>query len=190
MSPLRFLGLVLAALAGVLLLLVAAFNIYGREDSWQAMFGPADLGPYDFAVPSRTGKLNDTLACPADDCQKGIPDIETRRYNLPPAVLFAAVRRAVQSLPDHVRLVGVNPVNTRLRAIVYSPVLRLPSTMSVMVSAGRSGGSRLYVYSRSQIGYYDLGRNTANIVALIGAIDGELSAATTDTATPDTAPAK
>ncbi|MCM5557678.1 DUF1499 domain-containing protein [Pleomorphomonas sp. JP5] len=176
MSPLRFLGLVLAALFGAFLLLVLAFYTYGREASWDAVFGAADLGPYDFSVPSRTGKLNDTLACPADDCKKGIPDIETRRYNLPPAALFAVAEKAVRRLPGKVRAVGANPVNTRFRVIVYSPLLRMPSTLSVMVAPARGGGSFLYVYSRSQIGYYDLGRNMTNIVALISGIDAELAA--------------
>lgn len=187
MSPLRFLGLVLAALFGAFLLLVLAFYTYGRENSWEAVFGSPDLGPYDFSVPTRTGKLNDTLACPANDCQKGIPDIETRRYDLPPAALFAVAEKVVRRLPGKVRQVGANPVNTRLRSIVFSPLLRMPSTLSVMVTPARSGGSFLYAYSRSQIGYYDLGRNTANIVALIAAIDAELAAAT-PTAAP--APAK
>lgn len=176
MSPLRFLGLVLAALFGAFLLLVLAFYTYGREASWDAVFGAADLGPYDFSVPSRTGKLNDTLACPADDCKKGIPDIETRRYNLPPAALFAVAEKAVRRLPGKVRAVGANPVNTRFRVIVYSSLLRMPSTLSVMVAPARGGGSFLYVYSRSQIGYYDLGQNMTNIVALISGIDAELAA--------------
>lgn len=178
MSPLRFLGLVLAALLGAFLLLVLAFNTYGREASWEAVFGSPDLGPYDFSVPSRTGKLNDTLACPADDCQKGIPDVETRRYDLAPATLFAVAEKVVKRLPGKVRVVGANPVNTRLRAIVFSPVLRMPSTLSLMVAPARGGGSFLYVYSRSQIGYYDLGRNTANVVALISGINAELASVT------------
>lgn len=184
MSPLRFLGLVLAALFGAFLLLVLAFYTYGREASWDAVFGPADLGPYDFSVPSRTGKLNDTLACPADDCRKGIPDIETRRYSLPPDALFTVAEAAAKRLPGKVREVGANPVNTRFRMIVYSPLLRMPSTLSVMVTPARGGGSFLYVYSRSQIGYYDLGRNTANIVALLSGIDAELAATTPTSADP------
>jgi hypothetical protein len=187
MSPLRFLGLVLAALIGAALLLVLAFNTYGREQSWEALFGTPDLGPYDFALPSRTGKLNDTLACPPDDCVKGIPDIETRRYDVPPAALFAVVEKVVQTLPGKVRQVGANPVNTRLRAIVFSPALRMPSTLSVMVAPLRGGGSSLYIYSRSQIGYYDMGRNTANVVALIAGIDAELAGTTTS---PVASPAK
>lgn len=189
MSPLRFLGLVLAALLGAFLLLILAFNTYGREASWEAVFGSPDLGPYDFAVPSRTGKLNDSLACPADDCKKGIPDIETRRYDLPPASLFAITEKVLRHLPGKVRVVGANPVNTRLRAIVFSPALRMPSTLSLMITPARGGGSFLYIYSRSQIGYYDLGRNTANVVALISAIDQQLAAAT-PVAAPQVGPAK
>ena len=189
MSPLRFLGLVFAALFGAFALLVLAFNTYGREASWEAVFGSPDLGPYDFSVPSRTGKLNDSLACPADDCRKGIPDIETRRYDLSPPALFAVIEKVVRRLPGKVRIVGANPINTRLRAIVFSPALRMPSTLSLMVTPARGGGSLLYIYSRSQIGYYDLGRNTANVVALIAAIDDQL-AATTPTAPAQPAPAK
>ncbi len=189
MSPLRFLGLVLAALFGAFLLLVLAFDTYGREASWEAVFGSPDLGPYDFSFPTRTGKLNDSLACPADECKKGIPDIETRRYDLPPASLFAIAEKVVKHLPGKVRVIGANPVNTRLRAIVFSPALRMPSTLSLMVTPARGSGSFLYVYSRSQIGYYDLGRNTANVVALITAIDDQLAAAK-PTASPSVGPAK
>jgi hypothetical protein len=178
MSPLRFLGLVLAALVGAFLLLVLAFNTYGREASWEAVFGSPDLGPYDFSLPSRSGKLNDSLACPANDCLKGIPDIETRQYDLPPAALFAVAEKVVRRLPGKVRVVGANPVNTRLRANLFSSVLRMPATLSVMIAPARGGGSLLYAYSRSQIGYYDLGRNTATLVALIAGIDAQLAAAT------------
>lgn len=184
MSPLRFLGLVLAALLGAFLLLVLAFHTYGREESWEAVFGSPDLGPYDFSLPSRTGKLNDSLACPADDCKKGIPDIETHRYDVPPGALFRVAETVLRRVPGKVRVVGANPVNTRLRAIVYSPALRMPSTLSLMITPARGGGSFLYLYSRSQIGYYDLGRNTANVVALIGAIDAELAATTSQPVAP------
>ena len=55
---------------------------------------------------------------------------------------------------------------------------------TVMVTPARGGRSFLYVYSRSQIGYYDLGRNTANIVALLSGIDAELAATTPTSADP------
>jgi hypothetical protein len=64
----------------------------------------------------------------------------------------------------------------------------MPSTLSLMVAPARGGGSFLYIYSRSQIGYYDLGRNTANVVSLIDAINSQL-AATTPTAPAQPAPA-
>ena len=41
---------------------------------------------------------------------------------------------AYQSCLQLMRQVGANPVNTRLRAIVFSPALRMPSTLSVMTA--------------------------------------------------------
>lgn len=174
MSPLRFLGLVLAALLTLFLATLFAFNMYGREESWKALFGPADLGPYDFSEPTRTGKLNDTLACPPASCDKGLPDLETPRYTLSARALFTIVEKAVRTLPGKTKLIGANPVTTRLRAVVYSPAIRLPSTLSVMIRPLTDGGSTLYVYSRSQIGYYDMGRNTENVTRLMDAISAEI----------------
>lgn len=176
MSPLRFLGLVLAALLAILLLALLAFNFYGREESWKALFGPADLGPYNFSEPTRTGKLNDTLACPPSACTKGLPDLETPHFRLPAKTLFAIVEKVVKTLPGKTKLIGANPVGTRLRAIVYSPAIRIPSTLSVMVRPTSDGGADLYAYSRSQIGYYDMGRNTDNITRLMDRIAGEIEA--------------
>ena len=170
MSPLRFLGWILAALIGLILVAALAFNLYGREASWAALFGPADLGPYDFNQPTRSGKLNDTLACPPDACAKGLPDLETPHYQIAAPALFEIARQVVAKLPGKSKLIGANPVGMRLRAVVYSPAIRIPSTVSVMVEPTSDGGADLYVYSRSQIGYYDMGRNTANIVGLMDGI--------------------
>lgn len=176
MSPLRFLGWVLAALFGLMLVAMLAFNLYGREESWAALFGPADLGPYDFNQPTRSGKLNDTLACPPGACAKGVPDLETPRYAIPAANLFAIAHGIVAKLPGKSHIIGANPVGMRLRAVIYSPVMRVPSTLSVMVEPTPDGGSELFVYSRSQVGYYDMGRNTANIVDLMDGIAKAIAA--------------
>jgi hypothetical protein len=190
MSPLRFLGWVLASLIGLVLVGAVAFTLYGREESWVLLAGPADLGPYDFRQPTRTGKLNDTLACPAGTCVKGLPDLETPHYGVPGRELFAVVQKIIRHLPGKVRLIGANPVAQRLRAVVYSPAVRIPATLSVMVESTNDGGADLYVYSRSQIGYYDMGRNTANIAALMEAIATELSRpATPPAAAPPKVPA-
>ncbi|WP_237153645.1 DUF1499 domain-containing protein [Oryzibacter oryziterrae] len=166
----------MAALALVLLLLVGAFSFYGREESWALLFGPADLGPYDFAAPVRTGKLNDMLACPDGACAKGEPGIITPHYAAPAAAVFDIASKAVRKLPGKVAVIGINPINTRLRAVVYSPNIRIPSTLSVMVQPTSDGGSDIFLYSRSQIGYYDMGRNAADIEALLSAIEAELKA--------------
>jgi hypothetical protein len=177
MSPLRFLGWVLAALIGLVLAAALAFNLYGREETWSALFGPADLGPYDFHQPTRTGKLNDSLACPTGACIKGVPDLETPHYTLSGRNLFAIVQKVVTGLPGKTRMIGANPQAMRLRVVVYSPAVRIPSTMSVLIEPTTDGGADLYVYSRNQFGYYDMGRNTANIVSLMDAVARRAAAA-------------
>jgi hypothetical protein len=175
MSPLRFFGYLMAAMAAILLLLVGAFSFYGREESWALLFGPADLGPYDFTAPVRTGKLNDMLACPQDACAKGEPGIVTPHYTAPATTVFNIAAKAVTGLPGKVAVIGVNPIDTRLRAVIYSPNIRVPSTLSVMVVPTTDGGSDIYVYSRSQVGYYDMGRNASDIRTLLSAIDAVLA---------------
>jgi len=171
MSNLRLYGFIGG---GLLLLIVAAsvaFNVYGRQNSWQALFGPADLGPYDFSAPSRTGQLNDYLACPETACGSARPEFVTRAYTVPAAQLFAAAQAAIRTLPGKPEIIGVNPVDTRLRAVIYTPTMRVPTTLSLQVKPDGDAASMLFVYSRSRIGFYDFGRDESNVQALIAEID-------------------
>ena len=131
MSPLRFLGWILAALIGLILVAALAFNLYGREASWAALFGPADLGPYDFNQPTRSGKLNDTLACPPDACAKGLPDLETPHYQIAaPArnirVASVTMKDGMLSLTTDRPLIKPTPTPTASMASIAPGTARAP----------------------------------------------------------------
>lgn len=141
---------------------VAAAGVvtYGRDALWAEMFGPPDLGPYDFDLPTRTGKLNDALFCPDGDqaCLGAIVDRITPLFAAEGPTLYAEVRRRILGLSG-VEIVEENAGRGLLRAVVRTPVFRFPDTVSMRVREEAPGRSALWLYSRSQIGHADLGTN-------------------------------
>lgn len=166
MHPLKFLIALLAAAVGLVGITAAGVAIYGRERLWQQAFGPPDLGPYDFAQPTRTGKLNDALACPENRCVDAGGTTVTPRFAVPAEALLAEARRLLsQDLEADV--VDERPNLGTLRAVVRTRLLGLPDTVSVQVEADGTAASRLWLYSRSQVGHFDLGVNRDRIQTIV-----------------------
>jgi uncharacterized protein (DUF1499 family) len=164
MSPLKFFVVILIAVSVVTAVLAGGALAYGREAIWEHIFGPPDLGPYDFDLPKRTGKLNDALACPAESetCVAASMDRATPVFAVDGQALLAAARDILVSQAEAV-VVDDRPDSLSFRAVVRSPVLRFPDTVSVRVRERAPGESVIWIYSRSQIGHADLGGNERRI---------------------------
>lgn len=161
--------LLAAVLAALALVAVGGVLAIGRETVWERAFGPPDLGPYDFGKLTRTGKLNDALACPLGACLGADPTLSVPVFAVKPAVLFAAIRTAVTADPAN-RLVEDDPARGRLRAVMRTAVFRFPDTLSVEVVSPSPGTATFAAYSRSQIGHADLGANAARLRSLVEAL--------------------
>lgn len=139
---------------------ILAFVLIGPERLW-SMVGPADLGPVDFKTFERRESPNDALACPPRLCEAE-SDLETPAFAVDAEVLRAAMAKVVASEP---RITVVDTADDGLteRYVQRSALLGFPDTIVVRYLDRPGETSTLAIYSRSQLGYGDMGVNKARL---------------------------
>lgn len=130
----------------------------GIDDAYVLVFGPADQGPVDFARIRRTQAPHDALACPEGICGEARVDVVTPIYPVEGARLRQIVREVALSHPG-AQLVYSARWEEADRFIVRSKLMRFPDTVNARVYGEGEGRSTLALYSRSQIGWSDMGVN-------------------------------
>lgn len=129
-------------------------------------FGPADLGEVDFARLERPGSPNAALACRPEACPGASFEIETPVYPVSGARLREIVREAIAARPNAEPVYAARWEEAD-RFVERSALMRFPDTVNAQVFGAGPGRSMLALYSRSQIGYSDLGVNRARIDAIL-----------------------
>lgn len=135
--------------------------------------GPAGLPPatpIDWSTLKRPTSPNSALAAPEGFAQR--PDIATRRYDTPPPVLLAALRRVAEAQP---RVFSLASFEDRLQAayVARSAVWNFPDIIYV-AAVPDGGGSAPVIYSRSVYGRYDLGVNRHRVETWLAQVPGAL----------------
>jgi uncharacterized protein (DUF1499 family) len=128
---------------------------FGPERAWR-LLGPADLGPVDFETLQRRPRPTDALACPNGLCRIET-DILPPLYPVDVPTLRKAMGRALMS-ERRLTLVDIDDRLPQDRYVQRSEKLRFPDTIVVRYVA-RAGGATVAIYSRSQLGWNDLGVN-------------------------------
>lgn len=147
--------------AVIALLAVVGWLLVGPERLW-SMFGPADLGPVEFETLVRRVSPNDALACPPRRC-KANSDLLPSTFAIDAQGLRAAMAQVIASEPN-IENVGTDDVAMTERYVQRTSLLRFPDTIVVRYFQQEPGeGSTLAIYSRSQLGYSDMGVNKARI---------------------------
>jgi uncharacterized protein (DUF1499 family) len=144
-----------------------AFFAIGPERVWSA-FGPADLGPVDFATLKRRDTANDALACRPELCTAKA-DMEAPVIPLTPEELFPIVSDALTGEP-RLEQIGSDAAQGTLRFVQRSPLMRFPDTIDVKLVPSAEGGTVVLIYSRSQLGREDMGVNRERIERWVGLI--------------------
>jgi hypothetical protein len=157
MSP--WLYAFLCAAAG-LLAAAAGFWLFGPERLWN-LFGPADLGPVTFETLERRTTRTDALACPPSLCPAPA-DIVPPVFPVDVTALRKAFARAMAT-ERRLTLVGIDDRTPADRYVQRSERMRFPDTIVVRYLRLGENRSTLAIYSRSQLGRYDLGVNLARI---------------------------
>lgn len=120
-----------------------------------------DLDPLTTA---RTGKPNDALLCPEGEIVscKAAPTGRVGWYDVPPERLFVAWREVLAAAP-RTTLTRLDEQAMLLQGQQESRVFRFTDQFAVRVVADPALGASYAAYSRSLVGYGDLGVNAKRL---------------------------
>lgn len=152
---------------------VAAVGV-GPGALW-SLFGPADLGPVDFATLVRRTSPNDALAA-APDLTPARADLVPPEYAARAPALRAALGAALQTEP-RVERVAMDDDALVDRYVQRTTLLRFPDTVVVQFFERPGGRSTVAMYSRSLVGHSDLGANRARVERWLGKLAALVPAA-------------
>lgn len=157
--------LVLLALIGL-----AALLLLWPQQVWTFVAGPADLGAVDFATLEKPGKPNAYLACPKTTCTAYTPDMEPPVFEIDAGLLRKLAIAVWSEVPD-VEVVHDASADLAIRFVQRTEFLKFPDTISVKFVPVSEKQSTLAIYSRSQIGYSDLGANESRVKHWLDLLD-------------------
>ncbi len=124
--------------------------------------------PMDFAHLVRPSTPNTALAAPAGFSPA--PDIVTRRYDVPPDALYAALKRVALSQPRTYLHVAYDD-RREAHFVARSRWMNFPD----LIAAHIAPDGTLVLWSRSVYGHSDLGVNRARLTTWLAALDAELA---------------
>ena len=130
--------------------------------------GIAKPPPMDFSRLVRPATPNSALAAPEGFAPA--PDLVTRRYDLPPTTLYAAVTRVALAQPRTYLHVAYDD---RLEAhfVARSRLMNFPDLIAMHINPDGS----LVLFSRSVYGQSDFGVNRRRLAAWLAALDADLA---------------
>ena len=144
------------------------------ERFWFKIAGPGDLGPVDFDSLVLPSSPNYFLVCPEDSCPGVKPGLIAPVFSSPAARLRQVARETWGALP-RVECVAHDDTLLEDRYLYRSRILRFPDTITVRFIGLNEQSSSLVLYSRSQIGYSDLGANRNRAIAWLSMLEMQLS---------------
>lgn len=126
-----------------------------------SLWGDPDLGPIAFETLRRRNSPNDALACVPDLCPAKA-DIVSPIFEGPPRALRRTMREALASERGLTLVHADDPALTD-RYVQRTALLGFPDTIVVRFVARPRDRSTVLIYSRSKLGWSDLGANRARV---------------------------
>lgn len=151
------------AVAIIVTIAAVAFVAFGRDRTWQAIAGDADLGPRELTTITRTSKPHDALLCSQGLCARTTTDGKLPVFDLSPAALIAALDSAARSVDPNLERVDDGSKPETARYVTRSPLMRFPDTTWLQAVPLGDGKTGLIAYAQAQLGYSDLGANKARL---------------------------
>ena len=121
---------------------------------------PGDL--LDFASLKLSPRPNQFLVAPDGLCQNAEPHEISPVFPVPPPVMFEAWRKLVTAAP-RTMLKAADKRSGQIEAVQHSALFKFRDRITFAAFAAGQDHSSLAVYSRSLVGYSDLGANKARI---------------------------
>lgn len=125
----------------------------------------------DFKTLKRPPKPNTALIAPAGFTPLETPDAAPPQLSLTPSETFARLLSLIESRGDW-KLVAADGATGRVRFIAVTKLLRFKDDIDVTILPvdGAPGQSTFAAYSRSRVGYSDLGTNRKRLDELSAAL--------------------
>jgi uncharacterized protein (DUF1499 family) len=125
----------------------------------------------DFRTLKRSPKPNSALIAPAGFTPLEAPDAAPPELPFAPAEAFARLLAMIEARPDW-KLVAADGATGRLRFIAVTKLLRFKDDVDVTILPvdGAPGHSTFAAYSRSRVGYSDLGTNRKRLDGISAAL--------------------
>ncbi len=120
----------------------------------------------DFAGLKRPSSPNTYLAAPPGLCANASPDDLTPPVAMPAADVFKVLEAHVGDL-DGAQDLTSDPSDLRLAFVAVTALLRFKDDVDIAVFPRDDGQADVAIYSRSRIGYSDLGANAKRGRALL-----------------------
>ena len=127
--------------------------------------------PLDPLAAGRTDRPNDFLVCPAGYCENA--NATASVYEIDADGLFERWLAVIGQAP-RTRIVGVDPDQRLVHAEQRSQIFRFVDTALVRVVEVDQGAS-FVAYSRSELGYSDMGVNQERLEGWMAALDASVS---------------
>ncbi len=125
----------------------------------------------DFTTFKRPAKPNNWLVAPDGFIDAALPDESSPVYDRTPDALFADVMEMIGARDDW-KIKASDPSTGRISFIAVTKFLKFKDDVDILVMPveAHDAQSTLTVYSRSRIGYSDLGTNGKRVNALLNAL--------------------
>lgn len=130
---------------------------------------PAERMALDPATLERTGRSNDFLVCPEGYCA-AVSDRVAPVLSVDPAELLRLWEDVVTASP-RTRVLAADDTRLTLHAEQRSRLIRFVDTIVVRVVPLEGGRSSFAAYSRSELGYNDMGVNRARLEEWIARVE-------------------
>lgn len=156
-----------------LALVMALLGVTSCASAQSPEANPAMIDPLTI---ERTGQPNDALVCPPDRCTAE-PDKPPPEFDLPANEVFEAWLTVVKSEP-RTTLIADDPDQLLVNVEQRSRLFGFVDTISARVLPIGDARSSIAVYSRSNVGYWDLGVNKGRVDSWLEALRMQLDGTT------------
>jgi uncharacterized protein (DUF1499 family) len=124
----------------------------------------------DFATFERATTPNTYLACTPELCRVARADEPAPTFARP----VADVRAALVALQPDAEIVEAGG-RVQAHYVATTRVMRFRDDVDVLLAPTANGGTQVAVYSRSRVGFSDLGANRKRVKALLKALAARLA---------------
>lgn len=133
------------------------------------LFADPPLVPIDFQTLRKGPKPNQYLVCPPGYCD-GPPDRTAPEFDVPAEALIGRIAEIVDAEPQ-CRRRAVSDDGLQIDWLVHTRLLGFPDSVTVRTVPLAADRAAPAIFSRSHIGYSDLGTNRRRVERWLAALE-------------------